>query len=80
MKRVMGRFNCLNMNILKLNVVIFSSLIFLLLTVVSCSSIDDYADGKLGKSLILGGNSHTVKIPHYGMSGILEWKVKTLNL
>ena len=24
----------------------------------------EYADGKLGKALILGGNSFTVKIPH----------------
>ena len=25
----------------------------------------EYADGKIGKALILGGNSQTVKIPHY---------------
>ena len=54
-----------NMNILKLNVAVFSSLLFLLFAVVDTAAGGDYADGKLGKALILDGSSHTVKIPHY---------------
>ena len=53
------------MNILKLNVAVFSSLLFLLFAVVDTATGSDYADGKLGKALILDGSSHTVKIPHY---------------
>ena len=48
------------MNIVKLNVAVFSSLLFLLFAVVDTAAGDDYADGKLGKALILGGNSITV--------------------
>jgi len=50
------------MNILKLNVAVFSSLLF---AVVDTAAGGDYADGKLGKALILDGSSHTVRIPHY---------------
>lgn len=53
------------MRILKQNVAIFSSLIFLVLSIVDTAAGGDYADGKLGKALILDGSSHTVKIPHY---------------
>ena len=53
------------MNILKLNVAIFSSLIFLLFAVVDTAAGGDYADGKLSKALILDGESQSVKIPHY---------------
>ena len=53
------------MNILKLNVAVFSSLLFLFFAVVDTAAGGDYADGKLGKALILDGSSHTVKIPHY---------------
>ena len=65
------------MNILKLNVAIFSSLIFLLFAVVDMVAGDDYADGKLGKALILGGNSSTVKIPHY--AGLKPAKTITIS-
>ena len=54
-----------SMNILKLNVAVFSSLIFFLFAVVDTVRADDYADGKLGKALILDGESRSVKIPHY---------------
>ncbi|MCP4973905.1 MAG: hypothetical protein GY914_09605, partial [Prochlorococcus sp.] len=54
-----------NMNILKQNVVVFSSLLFLLFAVVDTAAAGEYAEGKLGKALILDGSSHTVKIPHY---------------
>ena len=37
----------------------------------------DYADGKLGKALILGGNSFTVKIPHY--AGLKPAKAITIS-
>jgi alpha-glucosidase/alpha-D-xyloside xylohydrolase len=37
----------------------------------------DYADGKLGKALILDGSSHTVKIPHY--SGLKPAKAITIS-
>ena len=53
------------MKVLKLNVAVFSSLLFLLFAVVDTAAGGDYADGKLGKGLILDGSSHTVKIPHY---------------
>ena len=53
------------MNILKPNVVVFSSLLFLLFAVVDTAAATEYAEGKLGKALILDGSSHTVKIPHY---------------
>ena len=53
------------MNILKPNVAIFSSLLFLLFTNVGKVSAAEYTEGKLGKGLILDGSSHTVKIPHY---------------
>ena len=66
-----------NMNILKLNVAVFSSLIFLLFAVVDTAAGGDYADGKLGKALILDGSSHTVKIPHY--AGLKPRKVKKLS-
>ena len=48
------------MNILKLNVAVFSSLLF---AVVDTAAGDDYVNGKLGKALTLDGSSHTVKIP-----------------
>ncbi len=38
---------------------------------------DDYPDGKLGKALILGGNSYTVKIPHY--AGLKPAKAITIS-
>ena len=50
------------MNILKLNVAIFSSLILLLSAVVDTAAGDDYPDGKLSKALILDGKSQTIKI------------------
>ena len=53
------------MKILKPNVAIFSSLLFLLFTNVGKVSAAEYTEGKLGKALILDGSSHTVKIPHY---------------
>ena len=53
------------MNILKPNLAVFSSLLFLLFAVVDTAAGGVYADGKLGKALILDGSSHTVKIPHY---------------
>ena len=31
----------------------------------SAAGAEEYADGKIGKALILDGSSHTVKIPHY---------------
>jgi hypothetical protein len=65
------------MNILKLNVVVFSSLLFLLFAVVDTAAGDDYADGKLGKALILGGNSFTVRIPHY--AGLKPAKAITIS-
>ena len=54
-----------DMNILKPSVAFFSSLLFLLFGVVDTVRADDYADGKLGKALILDGESQSVKIPHY---------------
>ena len=51
-----------SMNILKLNLAVFSSLLF---AVVDTAAAAEYADGKIGKALILDGSSHTVKIPHY---------------
>jgi len=51
-----------NINILKLNVAVFSSLLFLLFAVVDTAAGDDYADGKLSKALILDGKSQSVKI------------------
>ncbi len=54
------------MNIVKQSTVVLCSLLFFLFPVVDTAAADDYADGKLSKALILGGNSHTVKIPHYG--------------
>ncbi|MDH3719609.1 MAG: hypothetical protein OES79_15920, partial [Planctomycetota bacterium] len=65
------------MNILKLNVAIFSSLIFLLFAVVDTAAGGDYADGKIGKALILDGSSHTVKIPHY--AGLKPAKAITIS-
>ena len=53
------------MNILKPNVAVFWSLLFLLFAAVDTAAADDYAEGKLGQALILDGSSHTVKIPHY---------------
>ena len=53
------------MNILKPNVAVFSSLLFLLFVVVDTAAGDDYVNGKLGKALILDGESQSVKIPHY---------------
>jgi hypothetical protein len=38
-----------NMNIVKLNVAVFSSLLFLFFAVVDTAAGGDYADGKLGK-------------------------------
>ena len=37
----------------------------------------EYADGKLGKALILDGSSHTVKIPHY--AGLKPAKAITIS-
>ena len=51
-----------SMNILKLNVTVFSSLLLLLFAVVDTAAGDDYADGKLSKALILDGKSQSVKI------------------
>ena len=65
------------MNILKLNVAVFSSLLFLLFAVVDTAAGGDYADGKLGKALILDGSSHTVKIPHY--AGLKPAKAITIS-
>ena len=65
------------MNILKRNVAIFSSLTFLLFAVVDTAAGDEYPDGKLGKALTLGGNSHTVKIPHY--AGLKPAKAITIS-
>lgn len=62
------------MNILKLNVAVFSSLLF---AVVDTAAGGDYADGKLGKALILDGSSHTVKIPHY--AGLKPAKAITIS-
>ena len=53
------------MNILKLNVAVFSSILFLFFAVVDTAAGGDYPDGKLGKALILDGSSQTIKIPHY---------------
>lgn len=64
------------MNILKLNVAVFSSLLFLF-AVVDTAAGDDYANGKLGKALILGGNASTVKIPHY--AGLKPAKAITIS-
>ena len=66
-----------SMNILKPNVAVFSSLIFLVFSVVDTAAGGDYADGKLGKALILGGNSITVKIPHY--AGLKPAKAITIS-
>ena len=44
---------------------VFSSLLFLLFAVVDTAAGGDYADGKLGKALMLDGESQSVKIPHY---------------
>ncbi|MFP6611076.1 MAG: LamG domain-containing protein, partial [Pirellulales bacterium] len=38
----------------------------------------EYADGKLGKALILDGSSHTVKIPHY--AGLKPAKAITISV
>ena len=65
------------MNILKRNVAIFSSLTFLLFAVVDTAAGDEYPDGKLGKALTLGGNSVTVKIPHY--AGLKPAKAITIS-
>ena len=65
------------MNILKRNVAIFSSLTFLLFAVVDTAAGDEYPDGKLGKALTLGGNSLTVKIPHY--AGLKPAKAITIS-
>jgi hypothetical protein len=65
------------MNILKLNVAIFSSLIFLLFAVVDTAMGDDYPDGKLSKALILDGESQSVKIPHY--AGLKPAKAITIS-
>ena len=53
------------MNFVKPNLAVFSSLLFLLFAVVDTAAAAEYADGKLGKALILDGSSHTVKIAHY---------------
>ena len=66
-----------NMNILKPNVAVFSSLIFLVFSVVDTAAGSDYADGTLGKALILDGSSHTVKIPHY--AGLKPAKAITIS-
>ena len=65
------------MNILKLNVAVFSSLIVLLFAAVDTATGGDYADGKLGQALILDGSSHTVKIPHY--AGLKPAKAITIS-
>ena len=65
------------MNILKPNVTVFSSLLLLLFAVVDTARADDYADGKLGKALILDGSSQTVKIPHY--AGLKPAKAITIS-
>ena len=52
------------MNTLKPNVAVFSSLLFFLFADVDTAA-SAYAEGKLGKALILDGNSHTVKVSHY---------------
>ena len=49
-----------SMSILKPNLAVFSSLLFLLFAVVDTAAAAEYADGKLGKALILDGSSHTV--------------------
>ena len=66
-----------NMNILKLNVAVFSSLLFLLFAGVDTAAGGDYADGKLGKALILDGESQSVKIPHY--AGLKPFKGITIS-
>ena len=66
-----------SMNILKLNVTVFSSLLLLLFAVVDTARADDYADGKLGKALILDGESQSVKIPHY--SGLKPFRGITIS-
>ena len=50
------------MNSLKLNVAIFSSLIFLLFAVVDTAMGDDYPADKLSKAMILVGKSQTIKL------------------
>ena len=52
------------MDTLKPNVAVFSSLLFFLFADVDTAA-SAYAEGKLGKALILDGNSHTVKVSHY---------------
>jgi hypothetical protein len=53
------------MNILKRSMAVLFSLLLLLFAAVDTAAGGDYADGKLGKALILDGSSHTVRIPHY---------------
>jgi hypothetical protein len=65
------------MKFIKQNTVVLCSLLFFLFTVVSCSSIDDYPDGKLSKALTLGNNSFTVSIPHY--AGLKPAKAITIS-
>ena len=65
-----------DMSILKPNLAVFSSLLFLLFAVVDTAAAE-YAEGKLGKALILDGSSHTVKIPHY--AGLKPDKTVTIS-
>ena len=67
----------ISMNILKPNMVVFLSLLFLLFPVVDTVAAVEYVDGKLGKTLILDGSSHTVKIPHY--AGLKPDKAVTIS-
>ena len=62
------------MNIIKQFILGLTIVLFLL-----CSGTyaADYADGKISKALILGGNSFTVKIPHY--AGLKPAKAITIS-
>ncbi len=65
------------MKIVKRYTAVLCSLLFLLFATVETASGGDYANGKLGKALILDGSSHTVKIPHY--AGLKPAKAITIS-
>ena len=65
------------MNILKRYTAVSCSLLFLLFAAVDIATGGDYADGKLGKALILDGESQSVKIPHY--AGLKPFKGITIS-